>query len=670
VRWTRAGGDRIAGGLAGRLAVQALAAPDLSFAAARSEFEGDFAAGRDGALRLEARAETRGGWSGLGRPAKGDSAEIVAVKRGVAAFRASVPGLSIQADGSGLNVRLTKAATLRPDAGGEVRLAPVGAGYRLTTAGGGLPRLAANVRRVALTGGGAIAEGDLSAGLSVGPLEKLDLTAGGSLRIAGGAASLIASRCAEATVARVELGQNDVERASARLCPDQGPLFRIGSGGWALAARAEHAAAAAPFLQAKLSEGAGTVRMADDKGRLSAEVAIERARVEDAAKETRFRPLQLAGRAGLARDLWTAALDFRTPAGIPVAHADVRQEGPSGVGGVEIATPTLRFAAGGLQPADLSPLARPLGEGVTGDARFAGRFRWTKAATTSGGELVVPGLAFKSPLGQVSGLSGQVQFTSLAPLTAPPGQVLHVASLAAPLALSDLSASFSLAETGLVVASGEAAGGGGRLRIAGLAVPFKPDAPIKGALLLDGVQLHDLVEASPFADRMDLDAKVSGRIPFEAQGGKVHIAGGDLHAVAPGRLSISRTALTSVSAQGSLEAPAQAQGQIASNDTFTDFAYQALENLAFDKLDAQVDTRPDGRLGVLFHIVGYHDPPKPQEITLSWLDVIRRRFMDRKLPLPSGTAVDLTLDTTLNLDDLLADYGDFTRLRSSPPVQP
>jgi len=184
------------------------------------------------------------------------------------------------------------------------------------------------------------------------------------------------------------------------------------------------------------------------------------------------------------------------------------------------------------------------------------------------------------------------------------------------------------------------------------------------------VQLHDLVEASPFADRVELDAKVSGRIPFQAQGDGAEVNGGELHAIAPGRLSISRAALTSVSAQGSLQAPAAPGGApAATEDTFTDFAYQALENLAFDKLDATVDTRPDGRLGVLFHIVGRHDPPQHQEITISWLDLIRRRFLGKKLPLPSGTGVDLTLDTTLNLDDLLKDYADFERLRSSPPVQ-
>jgi hypothetical protein len=94
-----------------------------------------------------------------------------------------------------------------------------------------------------------------------------------------------------------------------------------------------------------------------------------------------------------------------------------------------------------------------------------------------------------------------------------------------------------------------------------------------------------------------------------------------------------------------------------------------MENLAFTTLDAGVATREDGRLGVLFHIIGKHDPPQHQEIKLSLADLIGRKFLGRKLPLPSNTGVDLTLDTTLNLDDLLADYADYQRLRSSAPVQ-
>ena len=73
---------------------------------------------------------------------------------------------------------------------------------------------------------------------------------------------------------------------------------------------------------------------------------------------------------------------------------------------------------------------------------------------------------------------------------------------------------------------------------------------------------------------------------------------------------------------------------------------------------------------MLFHIVGRHDPPTKQQIRLSLTDLIRKRYMERKLPLPSGTGVNLTLDTTLNLDDLLADYAEFHKTRGSAPVQP
>ena len=152
----------------------------------------------------------------------------------------------------------------------------------------------------------------------------------------------------------------------------------------------------------------------------------------------------------------------------------------------------------------------------------------------------------------------------------------------------------------------------------------------------------------------------------------MRIQGGALRAIQAGRLSIQRSALTGVEASGAVEAPGAPAvvAPEASTDTFSDFAYQAMENLAFSTMSATVDSRPDGRLAVLFHIIGKHDPPQHQEIRLTLLDLIQKKFLGRKLPLPSGTGVDLTLDTTLNLDDLLADYADFRRLHGSAQVQP
>jgi hypothetical protein len=287
---------------------------------------------------------------------------------------------------------------------------------------------------------------------------------------------------------------------------------------------------------------------------------------------------------------------------------------------------------------------------------------------TSSGVLDAPRLDFTSPAGKVSGLSGHVVFDGLAPLTAAPGQTLRAAEVATPIApLRDASLVFALAPGGLEISGGGASVQDGRIRVESLVLPLGAAAPLRGVVDLEGVQLHDLVEASPFGDRVDLDAKVSGRVPFELQGTKLRILGGALHATQPGRLSLQRAALVGVQAQGSVTAPGAAP---APTDTFTDFAYQAMENLQFTTLEAGVDSRPDGRLGVLFHIVGKHDPPQHQEIRLSLGDLIGRKFLGRPLPLPSGTGVNLTLDTTLNLDDLLSDYADFRRLHGSAEVQP
>jgi hypothetical protein len=83
-----------------------------------------------------------------------------------------------------------------------------------------------------------------------------------------------------------------------------------------------------------------------------------------------------------------------------------------------------------------------------------------------------------------------------------------------------------------------------------------------------------------------------------------------------------------------------------------------------------VNSLDNGRLGVLLHVKGEHTPPQKQEIRLTIMELIRRDFMNKTLPLPSGTKVDLTLDTSLNMDQLLKDFADYQALRGSQAVQP
>jgi hypothetical protein len=87
-----------------------------------------------------------------------------------------------------------------------------------------------------------------------------------------------------------------------------------------------------------------------------------------------------------------------------------------------------------------------------------------------------------------------------------------------------------------------------------------------------------------------------------------------------------------------------------------DFAYQALENLSFNALTGTVNSLPMGRLGVLLHVKGEHDPPQAQETRVGILDLLQGRTFEKPLPLPKATPIDLTLDTSLNLDELLASY--------------
>jgi hypothetical protein len=600
---------------------------------------------------------------------------MAAIKRAARSFRIAAPGVAVRLKRGALAVTLSQPARLAPDSGGAVTLSPRrgrplfgpdGGAFRLAVAGGGLPSLDADVARLTVDAGGASATGRLRARGSWGVMQGGEVDASGRLRIADGGVAFTANRCVAVKVRRLDLGANDIVDLAGRLCPAGGPVFALRDGGWRLAARAEGVAGEAPFVQGRVVGGAGLVRAAGAGPKMTVDVRVSTARQEDTAPERRFNPFLMRGDVTLRDYIWRADLAFTRPDGGALGAARVTHDGRLGFGAAVIETEMLRFSEGGLQPSQISPLARAVGSPAVGAAKFSGRFDWAPEGSTSSGRLTVPGLDFQSPAGPVKGLKGEIVFRSLAPLEAAPGQELTIDEVQSAVLLTGLRARFELADNLLKVEGGEASLGGGRVRAETLEIPLSPGAPARGVLYVEGVQLHDLVEASPFGDKVELDAKVSGRIPFEVTGDKVRIAGGELKAVQPGRLSIDRTALTGVQADSPTALPAE----VNPNDTFTDFAYQAMENLAFDTLEVSVGSKDDGRLGLLFHIVGRHDPPQKQRIRLTIMDLIQKRFLGRKLPLPSGTGVNLTLDTTLNLDDLLADWGEYQKAKSSAPVQP
>lgn len=629
----------------------------------------------DGPMRLGfggALTASGGRWPILGAPARDDVPELATLKRALSDFSLGAPTLSLAVGPNGTTLNLPRGLTIRPRsggtavvtrAGGPVMVAAPGAAPRgafdLALQGGGLPDARVRVSGWRMTGGGFQADLSGRAALDFGIGRGVTLDAAGRLATTPAGLTFTATRCTPLSIERLELGENDVVDLSGGLCPAGRPLVTVADGGWRVDGRLTDVSARVPFLALSFAEAAGPLTVRGSPAGLGLTVGVDRARVMDATDPVRFHPLDAAGRAALAGDRWSGAFDLSDGV-VPVGRLTLVHDGPSGVGGVEIVSEDLTFAPGGLQPADLTPLGANLVRApVTGRVRFDGRVDWTADPDggTSGGVLTLDDLDFDSPAGPVEGLSGRIALTSLAPLETAPDQIVTVEKVAALTDATGLTLAFDLDKAALNLDAASVAAAGGTVTVEPTALPLAPDQPWSGVLLLERVQIGDLISPTGLADKVMIDAVVSGRVPFTWTPGEgATVQGGSLYSVQPGRLSIQREALSGLDADGG--------GGAVPPGTVEQLAYQAMENLAFDELTAAMDSTDGGRLALRFHILGRHDPPVRQELRLGWLELIRRDFLNRTdLPLPSDTGIDLTLDVDLNVNQLIGDLLAVQRAR-------
>jgi hypothetical protein len=617
----------------------------------------------------------------LGAPKSADSRELRLLKRALSRFTVRAPAIGVSASGETLRVRLPAPVRLTSPSGAYATLSATGGqlvyddgagALRAQVGGGGLPEVDLTVPRYAL------AEGALTARLAArvegafGPVEGGVMSTSGDLAASNGALRFTQAGCQPILARRLELGETDLTDIAGRLCPTGRPLVVVGPDGWRVAARVEALGVEAPFLEAR-AQGASASLGAQGRGdQIALNVDSLRGRLVDTAAEERFRPVDVAGQVAMASEKARGRFELFDPDGRALGLAELSHDLRTGRGGVSVDTGEIAFSPEGLQPADLSPLATVIGSQVAGRARFAGGVDWDGEGLASGGVLTVPGLDFKSAAGPVAGLSGRIEFTSLIPLETAPGQHLDVARIDSLAPLTQASLDFQFLGDLLKIQAGSVDIGGGRLDIEPMTARLDGQA-FEGVINVHGVQLSELVARSPFADRVSLDARVSGRLPFVLGPEGIRFINGRLEAIEPGRLSIRREALVAVSAEGGqaqvVDGPAGAVAPPQETNTVTEFAFQALEHLAFDSLSAEVNSLPEGRLGVLFRIAGAHEPPQEQTLELGLLDLLKKDLLQRRLPLPSHTKVNLTLDTTLNLDQLLKDFAE-TQRAGSAAVQP
>jgi hypothetical protein len=664
----------------GSVAVSAarLARDELILADARATADFDLVS--DSGLRIAATGafrSARAAWPLFGAPSNEDVPELAGMKRAFSAFAVDVPGFDLGADASGTRLTLTRPATLRPANGGVLTLRPAatpifqavrgqagGGALSLTaTRGQGLPEAAFAIPAWRLTPSGFTATLDGRTTLNFGLARGLALQTRGELSSSGSRLAYVAGRCIPLTLDRLELDESDVVDIAGEICPVALPLVSIAGGRWRSDGALRGFNASAPFLALNFREAGGGFTATGGPGGIGLEARIARTTVEDATTPLRFNPLTASGSARLSDEDWTGAFDLMRE-GVSLGRLTLAHDGGSGAGGLTIDAPSMAFAEGGLQPTDLSPLAAFVGSPATGSAAFSGRIDWrADTVGTSSGRLTIPGLDFTSPAGPVKGLRGTIDFINLAPLTAAPGQRLSADLLESVVPLTEIELTFGLDKAAVTIEGGDLAVAGGYIRVEPFAVSLDPDQPISGVIVFENVQLGQVIAGSGFGDQVNLDAVVSGRLPFTFDRvNGVRIAGGSLAAVQPGRLSIAREALSGLEAGGG--------GETVPPNTVQDLAYQAMENLSFDILSAEVNSLDAGRIGVLFRIRGRHDPPVRQELRIPLAEFISREFLNRTLPLPSGTGIDLTLDTTLNLNQLIGDLLELNRARDGRPSSP
>ena len=676
-------GDLTAGGrdaaleITGPLALSAdrLGWGDLSLGGARGAADLELVSDAGLRLRLSGGLRAaRGAWPLFGPASRDDSADLAEMKRALGAFAVDIPAFTVAAGGAGTRVVLNRPATLRPANGGVLTLRPAagpifaagpgqaggGALSLAATRGRGLPEAAFAIPAWRLTPDGFTAELDGRAALDFDLGRGIALQTRGRLTSADGRVTYVAAECAPVTVERLELGENDVTGLSGRACPIDRPLVSIADGRWRADTALAGVEAAAPFLALRFGEAGGRLTATGGSAGLGLDARIDRATVTDATAPLRFSPLQMSGAARLADETWTGGFDLSRQ-DVVLGSLALAHDGRTGSGGLTIDAPSIVFAEDGLQPADLSPLVADfVGSPANGSVAFQGRVDWrTDAEGSSSGRLTVPDLDFVSPAGPVKGLTGTIDFISLAPLVTAPGQHLTAERLESVTALTDIDVTFALDKAAVMIEGGQVAVGGGVIRLEPFALPLDRSQPFSGVIVLEDVQLGEVIAGSGFADTVMLDAVVSGRLPFTSDPvAGVRISGGTLAAVQPGRLSIQRAALSDLEAGGGGAVPP---------GVVQDLAYQAMENLSFDILSAEVNSLAEGRIGVLFRIRGRHDPPQHQELRIPISEFISREFLDRELPLPSGTQIDLTLDTTLNLNQLIGDLLELNRARAGVP---
>ena len=527
----------------------------------------------------------------------------------------------------------------------SVRIGPsdIAASIGLSLSGRGVPNFAFVMPEFSWRRADDQLDGVLSleARFDAGGFQNVMLSGQANAQLYNGAFELRLQHCAAARVATLKLRQKQVvSDANITFCAiNDEPFFSASRAGWILRGVVKDGSANLNAAGLKLS--ASTARGLIDgtsAGLWDATIDVATT-VSDRAKTRRIAPQLVTGKIKLVNS--TVQGHFEIAAGANrtrIGTAIFTHQSRTGHGHAAIDLPNIAFDTKGLKPSDISPLLSAMAQ-TNGSARFTGRIDWSPKHIESGGRLDIDDLQFTSPLGAAQRLRTHIIFTSLLPPATAPNQQIDIARVDWVSPLTQIESHFSFVSSQLHIQAARTEFASGSISLAPLSIDLPPSTSVTSAAHLSHVGLGTLIDVSNLGSKIHLDGRISGSIPFSFGPQGMRFANGHIEADGPGRLSIDPS-LWGRSQPNAVEK----------------VAYQALENLAFQSLSATIDSEPAGRLRIVFHIKGYNDSPGPGEAQIGLLDLIQGTAFQKNIPLPRGTPIDLTLDTSLNFDELLRGY--------------
>ena len=558
-----------------------------------------------------------------------DGAAHVTARDGIISVTADAP-MTVQ----GADKALLKIAA-PPYANGAL-----GGPLTLSLGGGGMPQLtliASNIQTDK-----PAADLNLTARFDFYTLHGAALSARGRATFDNGTFAFAARDCAPASTARFAAG--DLARdIKGNICAAR---ITANEEGWRFDASARDVAMALPIGTARLAGGTGTLSFSgkanSSKGSdFGGTVHVTGGKLTDAAPTTRFNPLTGGGDIKLSSGVWNGVIAMADEKGHALGNVSFRHDMAKATGGATIAAPKITFTADGLQPAMLSPLLAVLSH-AEGSAAFSGELTWSAAGATSHGALDVGGLDFLTPMGKAHTTQSHIVLRSLLPPITETGQHLSIARIDWTIPFSALQLDFSASPLAFRIDALRSGFADGQLTLGALSVDLTGTGHTQGQAVMKSIALAPLIAASNLSSKVKLEGKVTGTIPFTLGPEGLRIVNGKLAADGPGRLSIDRSLW----------------GEAIAINAVQDLAYQALETLAFDQLTAEINSVAAGRLQILFHIKGKSAPGKPQRAEIAVADVLDGSALQKPIALPDGTPIDLTLDTSLNFDELLKSYAE------------